>query len=170
MISIFNYVWFTDYLQNNKSLFIARKRSLTCVRSKFGHFEAHSSWRLVGAMRSSRSSGRSATVVTASVNTFRKAHIPVPNIIIPSPPPAGPCARSASAQSSADRCSTIDDHRSSLDLSRCFGCANRTDAPSCLLGNLAKHVTTPVVVTDRRRCSQSRVPSNRINKCRGIRG
>jgi len=37
-------------------------------------------------VRSSRSSGRSATTAAASVNTFRRAHNPFPNIIIPSPP------------------------------------------------------------------------------------
>jgi len=93
-------------LQNNKSL--------TCVRSKFGHFEAHSSWRLAGAMRSSRSSGRSATTAAVSVSTFKRAHNPVPNIIIPSPPRV--LAHDQLPRDPRPAGSTIDDHRSSLDL------------------------------------------------------
>lgn len=116
-------------------------------------------------MRSSRSSGRSATTAVASVNTFRRAHNPVPNIIIPSPPRVP-----AHDQLPRDPRPARFSYRWSLLLarsSRCFGCANRADAPSWLSADSdARRVATPVNVAGRRRCSPSRVPSNRINKWR----
>lgn len=57
---------------------------LTWFKSRSGHFEAHSSWRLAGAVRSSKSSGRSVETLPANANT-RNTHNPVANIISTTP-------------------------------------------------------------------------------------